>query len=794
MVLTAVVFKSHATVEFYDSFNYLPTGVQLATAASPTWVAYTGGGVHPTNNSGSLVYPGLQTASGDNSVLFNGSGAAGIAARNLTHAYNIGNSSTLYYSLTLNVSNISLADWGNTAANFMSGSFLLGFNQKLQNGTALAQADVAAPLLIRTGDPNNVSGTANDFQQYQLGVGVTATTANRTFDANHNYNPGDTLFLVLSYTFNPGTADDVAKLYVNPIPGSLESANTPVVITTNGAVDVTSNQLQSFFLRNNSVEPANTIIDNLRVGTAWEEVTPSGPSGPPVVASMNSIINNGAANSIGLCFDREVTLPSATNLLNYTVHNVNAGTVNVTNVVLHPNNRSVELILALPVAEFFSVDVTNVMDVASNAIASKTSGFLSDHSSTTIGTPGNPSTASQVYTCRGDSFDVSAGGSGIGAFADHFHFIYQTVSGDFDTRARLTGLGFANPSSQAGLMARATLAADSATIQTYFTPTQGVNLIGADVRPASGSNTTGFAIGPPPSADSFGWLRLTGTNGVFTAYHGTNGVDWIVTGVTTQAFYTNLLVGLAVSSHTNGVATTASFTDFSLQGARPGDGFRPQLISSLNGTNLMLAWTRSPKQDFAVEVATNLSNSAGTNLWSLLLLPIMQDGTNAAARLMQIPRALIDQPLFLRLAKVFKVIPQNPLSISPGIILSPENQYLSSAPGTANSLCNSSAFTVISSTAYAQTSAQIIAPSSTVVTFTTADSDTSVDTVLQVRRLVSGTCDDNALSDRKAQVLMTMTPSTTTLVTNSFSLIVAVKTNAPSPYTSRSLIKVKINY
>lgn len=289
-LLFAAVSQLHAALDFYDSFNYSPTDVQLSTAASPTWAAYTGGGVNPTNMSGSLSYAGLQTASGDNSVLFNGSGATGVAARNLTQLYNINNAPTLYYSLTFKVTSISTGDWGGSAANFTGGSFMLGFNQKLQNGTALVQADVGAPLLIRTGDPNNTSGTANDFQQFQLGTGVTATSATRTFDSAHNYNPGDTLFLVLSYTFNSGTADDVARLYVNPTPGSLEGDNTPVVTSTAGAVDISTNQIQSFFLRNNSVEPSGTQIDDLRVGSTWADVTPAPEPSAAVLAGCGLLV------------------------------------------------------------------------------------------------------------------------------------------------------------------------------------------------------------------------------------------------------------------------------------------------------------------------------------------------------------------------------------------------------------------------------------------------------------------------------------------------------------------------
>ena len=273
-LLPVASFQAHAALDFYDSFNYSPAAIPLATAAAPTWVLYTGSGPGPTNTAGSLSYPGLQTATGDNSVLFNGAGAFGTAARNLSQLYNIGNGPTLYYSLTLQVTTISGNDWGGSG-NWVNGAFMLGFDGKLKNGTpGFALGEAAAPLLIRTGNPSNVGGTADTFQGYQLGVGVTAIPTQRIFDAAHVYDPGDTLFLVLSYTFNAGANNDIAKLYVNPIPGSIESANVPVATAT-GFLEVTNNQIQSFFLGNNSMEPNGTQIDDLRVGTTWQDVTPA---------------------------------------------------------------------------------------------------------------------------------------------------------------------------------------------------------------------------------------------------------------------------------------------------------------------------------------------------------------------------------------------------------------------------------------------------------------------------------------------------------------------------------------
>jgi hypothetical protein len=191
--LPAVVFLLSAVSQLpaasilYDSFNYSPVGAQVSSAGAPSWTLRNAGQEDPKIASGSLSYPGLQTASGDNSVIFNGvAPAAGVSGRLLDQIYNVNNATTLYYSLTLQVSNITIGDWGGSG-NFLSGSFMMGFSQDTTGAPAAGSA--AAPLLIRTGDPTNASGVANDFQGFQLGTGVTAVAGTRVFDGTHVYLP-----------------------------------------------------------------------------------------------------------------------------------------------------------------------------------------------------------------------------------------------------------------------------------------------------------------------------------------------------------------------------------------------------------------------------------------------------------------------------------------------------------------------------------------------------------------------------------------------------------------------------
>ena len=111
-------------------------------------------------------------------------------------------------------------------------------------------------------------------------------------------------------------------------------------------------------------------------------------------------------------------------------------------------------------------------------------------------------------------------------------------------------------------MARETMTPGSRTIQTYRTPTGGSNEVEVAVRATTNGLTTdsGFQIGARDSASANPWLRLTRTNNTFTAYHGSNGLDWTVSGVTTQAFIGTLNIGAEARRKTASVTMMPPYT------------------------------------------------------------------------------------------------------------------------------------------------------------------------------------------------------------------------------------------
>lgn len=503
------------------------------------------------------------------------------------------------------------------------------------------------------------------------------------------------------------------------------------------------------------------------------------------LVSVNAIPG---ARTIGVWFGAPVDPLTATNPASYVVlFKTNAPTV--TDVTLNSDASVAYLHLSAKVEEFFYVGVTNLLDNFGLPINDFTLGAVSEFHAADIGDTTGPFPPGSSVSPHPNLFQVTVGGTGIGGTDDRFHFIAQPMIGNFDVSANITRLDWADNASQAGLMAREDLSTGSRSLQIFLTPTNGLNDIEATVRTNNNGTATSqnFQSGAPPTASGNSWLRLTRTNNVFTALYGSlgsNGVTWTVTGVTTQAFTSQLNLGLAVSANTTNLeSTTAEFSDVQFNGTRPGDLVRPQLSAQRIGTNYVLSWHRTPR-DFAVQATTNLASA--TN-WNFLLLPIVQDLQDDTLRSMAVPEYLIEQPMFFRLARVQRVIPDPPLILYTGIILSPGLGL--SATTSAGSLCS---YPVFSSYAQTETGDQVIAPKGTAVTFTTAESDPSVDSVLQVRNSAGlATCDDNSAGAYKARILAT---TTATSMTNTYNMTLAPRSSPAAGYNSKSVLRVKVIY
>ena len=107
---------------------------------------------------------------------------------------------------------------------------------------------------------------------YNLGLEVRTGTAANTTWTTDAYTAGQTVFVVVGYTFgDPATAsDDTVNLWVNPTINGAQPAAT--ITDTHTGTDLTS--ISNFILRQDSTgETPSMSVDELRIGTTWAQVT-----------------------------------------------------------------------------------------------------------------------------------------------------------------------------------------------------------------------------------------------------------------------------------------------------------------------------------------------------------------------------------------------------------------------------------------------------------------------------------------------------------------------------------------
>lgn len=333
LVLAAAASPSFAELSFYDPFDYAGDGsslsgqTNLSYSPNQTWVRGGSGANDPKTTAGNLSYPGIAASTG-NSILLNNT-ASGSTLSRVDMQPHVGPADgdpavNVYYSMILRVTDMT------GLSNTTTGSFLAGMQyyypeaaNPASDGMGVNSASGAGVLTIHA-----ASGGG-----YNLGIAYRDAPAasNRIFDTTA-YTTDDTLFVVVKYVIGSGNKDDAAYLYINPSsstfggtePGSATvasvSADIPggydyffnntsgVRLVDNAGNGVPVNSLRSLFLRNNSVEPQNIQVDELRVGTTWADVTPSAVvphfpgdtnnDGVVDLVDLNNVLNNfGATGS-----------------------------------------------------------------------------------------------------------------------------------------------------------------------------------------------------------------------------------------------------------------------------------------------------------------------------------------------------------------------------------------------------------------------------------------------------------------------------------------------------------------
>jgi hypothetical protein len=248
---------AQVTLPYYEAFDY-PIGDSLPMHG---WTGINGGDQILVVDS-SLSYSGLANSVG-RKVAFDASG------RDFQLTITPQTSGTIYMSYILRIPSLGALN--------ETGGYYTGFG--------------ASPTTF--GATNWVKKNGSGFS---LGVNAKSTVTYTVWDVA--VLPLNTpILVVVSYEIVAGTINDIAKMWINPAPGTLGggSAPTPTLTVTNGAADLSS--VERIFLRQDySTATPYINIDEIRVGTSWASVTPTS-SGVSELTDINNFqINPNPSN------------------------------------------------------------------------------------------------------------------------------------------------------------------------------------------------------------------------------------------------------------------------------------------------------------------------------------------------------------------------------------------------------------------------------------------------------------------------------------------------------------------
>lgn len=169
-----------------------------------------------------------------------------------------------------------------------------------------------------------------------------------------------------------------------------------------------------------------------------------------------------------------------------------------------------------------------------------------------IGSVGAAGLASYV----GGAFDIVGSGTDIWGTADEFRYVYQSSSGDCSIVAKVNRVQNTDPWAKAGVMIREGTSAGAVQASLVVTPGNGVSF---QRRTSTGGSSVSTIVG---GISAPRWLRLTRTGNSFSAYYSSDGSAWTQVGTAqTITMASGATMGLAVTSHNDGILCTANFSN-----------------------------------------------------------------------------------------------------------------------------------------------------------------------------------------------------------------------------------------
>jgi probable HAF family extracellular repeat protein len=192
---------------------------------------------------------------------------------------------------------------------------------------------------------------------------------------------------------------------------------------------------------------------------------------------------------------------------------------------------------------------------------------------TDVGVTGFTGHATSLF----DSFILNGSGADIGGNHDGFQFVYTSLNGDGEIISHVSTIEPTDPNAKAGVMIRESLADDSRQSSVLVTPGHGILFSRRTASGGTTSENSGTGNGAP------NWLKLTRQGNTFAAYQSGDGLNWTMIGNDTIAMSKQVMIGLAVSSHTLSDICQATFANLTITQTHPNQSPTISMVSPTNG-------------------------------------------------------------------------------------------------------------------------------------------------------------------------------------------------------------------
>ncbi len=163
---------------------------------------------------------------------------------------------------------------------------------------------------------------------------------------------------------------------------------------------------------------------------------------------------------------------------------------------------------------------------------------------------------------------MGAAGADIWNAADEFRFAHKLLNGNGTLVARVESVGNTDPWAKAGVMVRETLEAGSAFAAVYATPGNGCRYQARLETDAAAVSDTSVATPEQIAMTTPYWIKIERVGTAFNGYYSTDGETWTSMSWNPQTIpmANEVYVGLAVTSHSAGVLTSAEFSEVASTG------------------------------------------------------------------------------------------------------------------------------------------------------------------------------------------------------------------------------------